>query len=59
MTAATREFRFEGHRLVYDDYGNGERVVLLLPALLFARTMHRPLAEELAARGPRWAATTP
>ena len=53
MTAATREFRFEGHRLVYDDYGDGERVVLLLPALLFARTMHRPLAEELAARGHR------
>jgi pimeloyl-ACP methyl ester carboxylesterase len=53
VTASTREFRFEGHRLVYDDYGGGERVVLLLPALLFARTMHRPLAEELAARGHR------
>jgi pimeloyl-ACP methyl ester carboxylesterase len=51
--AKTRHFDFDGHRLVYDEYGSGERVVLLLPALLFSRSMHRPLAEALAERGHR------
>jgi pimeloyl-ACP methyl ester carboxylesterase len=49
----TSDFDFEGHRLVYDDYGDGERVVVLLPALLLSRRMHRPLAETLAERGHR------
>jgi pimeloyl-ACP methyl ester carboxylesterase len=53
VTTLTRDFEFEGHRLVYDDYGEGERVVLLLPGLLFSRAMHRPLAEALAGRGHR------
>jgi pimeloyl-ACP methyl ester carboxylesterase len=53
MDPITKDFRFEGHRLVYDEYGAGKRVVLLLPGLLFARTMHRPLAETLAERGHR------
>jgi pimeloyl-ACP methyl ester carboxylesterase len=53
VTVTTRDFEFEGHRLVYDDYGEGDRVVLLLPGLLLARTMHRPLAEEIAAHGHR------
>jgi pimeloyl-ACP methyl ester carboxylesterase len=53
VTVTTHEFRFEGHRLVYDEYGAGDRVVVLLPALLFGRTMHRPLAEELAAHEHR------
>ena len=53
MPASTRDFRFEGHRLVYDEYGDGERPVVLLPGLLLSRKMHRPLAETLAARGHR------
>lgn len=53
MTATTAHFDFEGHRLVYDEYGSGEHVVLLLPGLLFSRRMHRPLAETLAERGHR------
>ena len=53
MTATTRDFEFEGHRLVYDDYGDGEKVVVLLPGLLFSRQMHRPLAQTLAERGHR------
>ncbi|MEA2386287.1 MAG: hypothetical protein QOJ22_461 [Thermoleophilaceae bacterium] len=44
-------FTHEGFRLVYDEYGSGPRPVLLLPGLLLPRLMHRPLAEELAARG--------
>jgi pimeloyl-ACP methyl ester carboxylesterase len=53
LEAITRDLDFEGHRLVYDDYGDGERVVVLLPGLLFSRKMHRPLAETLADRGHR------
>src|SRR5919112_1476888 len=49
----TKDFEFEGHRLVYDEYGNGDRVVVLLPGLLFSRKMHAPLAETLADRGYR------
>jgi len=51
--ASTYDFEFEGHRLVYDEYGAGERLVVLLPGLLFSRNMHRPLAETLAERGHR------
>jgi pimeloyl-ACP methyl ester carboxylesterase len=49
----TKSFEFEGHRLVYDEYGKGDKVVVLLPGLLFSRKMHRPLAEELAEGGYR------
>ena len=48
MEPTTSHFEFEGHRLVYDEYGAGRRVVVLLPGLLFSRKMHRPLAETLA-----------
>jgi pimeloyl-ACP methyl ester carboxylesterase len=53
MEPITRDFKFEGHRLVYDDFGEGERVVVLLPGLLFSRRMHRPLAKTLADGGHR------
>jgi pimeloyl-ACP methyl ester carboxylesterase len=53
MEAFTGDFELDGHRLVYDEYGSGERVVVLLPGLLFSRQMHRPLAAELAERGHR------
>jgi pimeloyl-ACP methyl ester carboxylesterase len=53
MDPTTREFDFDGHRLVYDEYGSGAKVVVLLPGLLFSRKMHRPLAETLAERGHR------
>jgi len=53
MKARTRRFRHEGHRLAYDEYGTGERAVVLLPGLLFSRRMHRPLAGTLAGRGYR------
>jgi pimeloyl-ACP methyl ester carboxylesterase len=49
----TKSFQFEGHRLVYDEYGKGDKVVVLLPGLLFSRRMHQPLAEELEQRGHR------
>ena len=53
MEVLTDDFEFEGHRLVYDEYGSGEHVVLLLPGLLFSRAMHRPLAQTLAEHGHR------
>jgi pimeloyl-ACP methyl ester carboxylesterase len=53
VAGVTRDFEFEGHRLVYDDRGEGEKVVVLLPGLLFSRRMHGPLAEALAERGHR------
>jgi pimeloyl-ACP methyl ester carboxylesterase len=49
----TKSFEYEGHRLVYDEYGEGDKVVVLLPGLLFSRKMHRPLAEELRKGGHR------
>jgi pimeloyl-ACP methyl ester carboxylesterase len=49
----TRSFDFEGHRLVYDEYGKGDKVVVLTPGLLFSRKMHQPLAEQLADGGHR------
>jgi pimeloyl-ACP methyl ester carboxylesterase len=53
MVPTARDFGFEGHRLVYDEYGQGDQVVVLLPGLLFSRRMHEPLAEALAERGNR------
>jgi pimeloyl-ACP methyl ester carboxylesterase len=53
MAPRTRSFKHDGHRLVYDEYGKGERPIVLMPGLLFNRKMHQPLAEELAERGHR------
>ena len=53
MAPRTRSFRHDGHRLVFDEYGAGDRPVVLMPGLLFNRRMHQPLAEQLAARGHR------
>ena len=53
MAAVTRHFEHESHRLVYDEYGSGEHLVVLLPGLLFSRKMHAPLAAALAERGRR------
>jgi pimeloyl-ACP methyl ester carboxylesterase len=53
VAVRTGEFLYEGHRLVYDEYGQGERPLVLLPGLLLPRSMHRPLAMELAEHGNR------
>jgi pimeloyl-ACP methyl ester carboxylesterase len=46
-------FEHEGHQLAYTEYGSGPRVCVLVHGLLLNQEMHRPLAEELAARGHR------
>src|SRR6266540_1787817 len=43
----------DGHRLVFDQYGTGDKVVVLVHGLLMRRSMHIPLATELARRGYR------
>jgi pimeloyl-ACP methyl ester carboxylesterase len=53
VAVRTDEFLHEGHRLVFDEYGQGERPLILLPGLLLPRSMHRPLALQLAERGNR------
>jgi len=53
MQPVTRSFICEGNRLVFDDYGAGDRAVILMPGLLFSRRMHGPLASTLAERGYR------
>jgi pimeloyl-ACP methyl ester carboxylesterase len=49
----TREFIHDGQRLVYDEYGEGSDLVVLLPGLLLSRKMQDPLARALAERGNR------
>jgi pimeloyl-ACP methyl ester carboxylesterase len=51
MKPRRRSFKHEGHRLVFDEYGSGDRHVVLLPGLLFSRRMHGPLASTLADAG--------
>lgn len=47
------EFRYEGHRISYDIYGEGERLIVLVHGLLMNRRMFDRLAPELAERGNR------
>jgi pimeloyl-ACP methyl ester carboxylesterase len=47
------EFRYEGHRIGYDSYGEGERVLILIHGLLMNRRMFGRLGPALAERGNR------
>jgi len=47
------EFHYEGHRIEYDSYGEGERVLVLVHGLLMNRRMFERLGPELAAQGHR------
>ena len=53
MQPLTGSFEHDANRLVYDEYGTGERTVILMPGLLLSRKMHGPLAVTLAGRGYR------
>jgi pimeloyl-ACP methyl ester carboxylesterase len=46
-------FTHAGHRLAYEVHGRGDRVVVLLHAILLDATVNRGLAESIAARGYR------
>ncbi len=47
------EFDYNGHRISYDDYGAGERPLILIHGLLMNRRMFDRLGPEMAARGNR------
>ncbi len=49
----TSDLIHAGQRLVYDEYGDGPHVVVLLHGLLLSRRMQAPVAEALARRGHR------
>jgi pimeloyl-ACP methyl ester carboxylesterase len=46
-------FRYEGSRLSYTVYGDGQRPFVLVHGLLLSQKMHGPLARVLAGRGNR------
>jgi pimeloyl-ACP methyl ester carboxylesterase len=47
------EFRFEGHKITYDEYGDGDRVLVLIHGLLMNSSMFERLGPALAERGNR------
>jgi pimeloyl-ACP methyl ester carboxylesterase len=47
------ELSFEGHRIAYDEYGQGDRVLVLIHGLLMNSRMFERLGPEMAARGNR------
>ena len=51
--ATEGSFRFNGHRIAYAEYGEGDRVLVLAHGLLMNRHMYDNLAPEMARRGFR------
>lgn len=49
----TESFEHRGHRLVYDDYGSGDRLLVYLHGLLLDAELNRGIAEALVATGHR------
>ena len=47
------DFLYEGHRIEYDSYGDGERMIVLVHGLLMNRRMFERLGPELARQGNR------
>lgn len=46
-------FTYEGHRITYDEYGSGDRALVLIHGLLMNRRMFAKLGPSLADRGYR------
>ncbi len=53
MDYDTHSFVHDGHRLVYDVYGEGERLLLYMHGLLLDSELNRGIASALAERGNR------
>jgi pimeloyl-ACP methyl ester carboxylesterase len=47
------QLTYEGHTISYDEYGAGDRVLVLIHGLLMSRRMYEGLGPEMAARGNR------
>ena len=48
-----RSFALDGHRLVYDSFGEGDEVVVYLHGLLLDSELNRGIAASLAGHGRR------
>jgi pimeloyl-ACP methyl ester carboxylesterase len=53
MGPVVRMFDHAGNRLVFDERGVGDRVIVLLPGMTMSRVMYAPLATRLAQAGYR------
>ncbi|MQA75050.1 MAG: alpha/beta fold hydrolase [Solirubrobacterales bacterium] len=53
MAGVAGSFRYNGQRIAYVDYGEGDRVLVLVHGLLMNRHMYDQLAPEMVARGLR------
>ena len=53
MQPVTESCMYRGHRLVYDVYGDGDRVLLYMHGLLLDSDINRGIAEAVAAQGHR------
>jgi len=53
VTYQSSSFTYRGDRLVYDSYGEGDRLLVYLHGLLIDSEINRGIAEALAARGNR------
>jgi pimeloyl-ACP methyl ester carboxylesterase len=53
MAPLEGSFRHRGHRIAYDVYGEGDRVIVIVHGLLMNRRMFGRLGPELASRGNR------
>jgi pimeloyl-ACP methyl ester carboxylesterase len=53
MAVTEGSFRFNGHRIAFADYGDGDRVLVLAHGLLMNRHMYDQLAPGMASRGYR------
>src|SRR5436305_14016255 len=47
------DFLYDGHRITWDEYGQGDRVLVLIHGLLMNRRMFARLGPEMADRGNR------
>lgn len=53
VPVSTGAFTYEGHRITYDEYGSGERALVLIHGLLMNRRMFERLGPSMADRGHR------
>jgi len=53
MAPREDSLQYAGHRIAYDVYGEGDRVIVIAHGLLLNRRMYERLGPELAARGNR------
>ena len=53
MRYQTRSFQYRGHHLVYDEYGEGDQVIVYVHALLLDADINRGVAAALARQGFR------